>query len=110
MTQDIDKLIDKYQTAVINCCFDTFDHPLTKEVKNSKKLARSALRAAFAELEEEVRKEHEGHRHVLQIIERERLEIMNDPRDPSWTEHLANVHEAIRILYRSFSAPESDPK
>jgi DNA-directed RNA polymerase beta subunit len=91
MTQDIDKLIDKYQTAVINCCFDTFDHPLTKEVKNSKKLARAALRAAFTELEEEVRKEREKYQKQWAKVDAYQTIAGCELEDPE-------------------PAPESDPK
>lgn len=42
---------------------------------------------------------------ILDIVEQQRRKILNNPNDPSWTEHLAEVSEKIRILFHPIPDP-----
>jgi hypothetical protein len=44
---------------------------------------------------------------VLEVIEKRRIRILQDPRDPSWTEHFAELQNEMRDLWKSHLTPDA---
>jgi hypothetical protein len=78
--------------------------------------AGSALDAALAEPDAIARAVEAAVKECVTICERQRVKILKNPADPSWTEHLAEVQSAMKqrfsveMGYPALAEPEQKPE